>query len=99
MKIVENIKDSIVILSKFRKKSYWSKPNVIEFVCFMNKLLIIIPGLLLEYQWWWLYIFAIMSSLGLIWSGTMKLQPTIVLFNYVWSALAMCAIAKHFLCN
>jgi hypothetical protein len=99
MKILKNIKDSITILSKYRQRSFWSKPNIVEFICFMNKLLIIIPGLLFGYQWWWLYVFALASSLGLIWSGTIKLQPTIVLFNYVWAILAICAIVKHFLCN
>ena len=99
MKLIENIADSITILYKYRQRSFWSKPNIVEFICFTNKLLIIIPGLLFGYQWWWLYVFAIFSSLGLIWSGTVKLQPTIVLFNYIWSVLAICAIAKHFLCN
>lgn len=95
--LLQNIKDSVITLKQYFNTSYWNKPNTVEFTCFMNKLVIIIPGLLFGCQWWWLYLFALCSSLGLIWSGTIKLQPTIVLFNYAWSALALVAIFKHFL--
>jgi hypothetical protein len=97
MNITQNIYNSIQCLKQYGHKSYWNKANTIEFVCFMNKLVIIIPGLIFGVQWWWLYIFALVTSLGLIWSGTVKLLPTIVLFNYAWSLLAIMAIAKHFM--
>jgi len=90
------IKESIICLKEYGTKDYWNKANTIEFICFMNKIIIIFPGLLFGVQWWWLYIFALISSLGLIWSGTVKLLPTIVLFNYLWSILAITAIARHF---
>jgi hypothetical protein len=95
--MIENIKNSFIILKKLLNKKYWNRANFIEFICFMNKLIIIIPGLLFEYQIWWLYIIALITSLGLIWSGTIKLLPTIVLFNYIWSVLAILAILKHFI--
>jgi hypothetical protein len=43
-----------------------------------------------------LYIFAVASSLALIWSSTVKTLPTIILFNVVWVGLATAAILKHF---
>ena len=77
-------------------KRYWSKPNTIEFVAFVVKAAIIIPGLLFDRQIWWLYILALMSSLLLIWSSTVKTIPTLVWFNILWSILAIIAIIKHF---
>jgi hypothetical protein len=77
-------------------KSYWNKPNTVEFFAFMTKICIIFPGLLLGKQFWWFYIFALISSLALIWSSTVKTLPTIIWFNILWSALAILSIAKHF---
>ena len=83
-------------LKTMRVKSYWDKPNTVEFFAFMTKIAIIFPGLLLGKQFWWLYVFALISSLLLIWSSTVKTLPTIVWFNILWSLLAILAIAKHF---
>ena len=83
-------------LKTMRFKSYWNRPNTVEFFAFMTKICIIFPGLLLEKQFWWLYIFALVSSLALIWSSTVKTLPTIIWFNIMWSLLAILAIAKHF---
>lgn len=77
-------------------KEYWNKPNTVEFFAFMTKICIIFPGLILGRQWWWLYIFALVSSLALIWSSTVKTLPTIIWFNILWTVLALIAIAKHF---
>lgn len=76
--------------------SYWNRPNTVEFFAFMAKIAIIFPGLLLGKQFWWLYIFALISSLALIWSSTVKTLPTIIWFNILWSILASAAIVKHF---
>ena len=83
-------------LKTMRDKSYWDKPNTVEFFAFMTKIAIIFPGLLLGKQFWWLYVFALISSLLLIWSSTVKTLPTIIWFNILWSLLAILAIAKHF---
>jgi hypothetical protein len=77
-------------------KSYWNKTNIIEFWAFSTKLMIIIPGLLFGRQWWWLYIFALASSVSLIWTSTIKTLPTIIYFNVAWTILATTAIVKHF---
>jgi hypothetical protein len=83
------------IKSMFNIK-YWTRANTVEFFAFMTKLLIIFPGLLFGKQLWWLYIFALLSSLALIWSSTVKTLPTIILFNIGWSILASLAILKYF---
>jgi len=79
------------------KKSYWNKTNTIEFWAFSTKLMIIFPGLLLGKQWWWLYLFALASSMALILTSTIKTLPTIIYFNIGWSILASVALVKHFL--
>jgi hypothetical protein len=78
-------------------RGYWNKANIVEFFAFVVKACIIIPGLLFGYQWWWLYIFALISSLGLIWSSTVKTIPTLIWFNIIWSILAIVAILKYWI--
>ena len=82
---------------RFSDKSYWTKVNTIEAMSFATKVCIIFPGLLFGKQWWWLYIFALVSSLSLIATSTVKTLPTIICFNICWSILATAAILKHFL--
>ncbi len=77
-------------------KKYWTKANIVEFFAFVAKGIIIIPGLLFDISIWWLYIFALVSSLGLIWSSTVKTIPTLIWFNLLWSVLAIIFILKHF---
>lgn len=77
-------------------RKYWTRVNAVEAWGFGTKLVIIVPGLLFEKQWWWLYIFAVASSAALIWTSTRKTLPTIILFNVAWILLASTAIIKHF---
>ena len=86
----------LTALKTMGRRDYWNKPNTVEFFAFLAKICIIFPGLLLGQQWWWLYIFALVSSLALIWSSTVKTLPTIIWFNIGWSILATLAIFKHF---
>lgn len=86
----------VASIKKLGDGSYWNKPNTVEFFAFMTKISIIFPGLLFGKQIWWLYIIALVSSLALIWSSTVKTLPTIVLFNVLWAILATSAILKHF---
>lgn len=76
-------------------KKYWTKSNTVEFIAFIIKALIIIPGLLFGLEIWWLYIFALLSSLGLIWSSTVKTIPTLIWFNILWSILSIIFIVKY----
>jgi hypothetical protein len=85
-----------IALQTMKSKKYWNKANTIEFIAFVVKASIIIPGLLFGQDIWWLYIFALVSSLGLIWSSTIKTIPTLIWFNILWSILAIIYILKHF---
>jgi hypothetical protein len=91
------IKKIIDALKTMSSKGYWSRVNAVEAWGFATKIAIIFPGLLFGYQWWWLYIFAIISSLSLIWTSTEKTLPTIIIFNVLWVILASLSIAKHFI--
>lgn len=89
--------DWVIALSSMTKKSYWNKPNTVEFLAFVAKAVIIVPGLLFGIQIWWFYIFALVSSLMLIWSSTVKTIPTLIWFNILWSFLAIFALVKNFI--
>lgn len=83
--------------SRFFEKKYWTKVNTIEALSFATKVCIIFPGLLLGKQWWWLYIFALVSSILLVATSTIKTLPTIIWFNICWIILASASIIKYFL--
>ena len=89
-------KEWIYALSTMRYKSYWNLPNTVEFFAFITKAIIIIPGLLFNISIWWLYIIALVTSLSLIWSSTVKTLPTLIWFNLIWSVLAITFLLKHF---
>lgn len=89
--------DFIRSLKTMKNREYWNKANTIEFFAFMTKISIIFPGLIFGKQWWWLYIFALISSLALIWSSTVKTLPTVIIFNMLWTILATTAILKYWI--
>ena len=89
-------RDWLLALKTMGYKKYWTKENSVEFIAFLTKGIIIIPGLLFDVSIWWFYIFALISSLSLIWSSTVKTLPTLIWFNILWSGLAIAFIAKHF---
>jgi hypothetical protein len=78
------------------RKEYWNKPNTVEFFAFVVKGIIIIPGLIFDVSIWWFYILALVSSVMLIWSSTVKTIPTLIWFNILWTCLALTMIWKHF---
>jgi hypothetical protein len=89
-------KKIILAVKTMSSCEYWTKVNTVEAWGFATKIAIIFPGLLLGKQLWWLYIFAIISSIALIWTSTKKTLPTIILFNVAWVILASLSIIKHF---
>jgi hypothetical protein len=91
------LNDIKVVSKKWGNKSYWTKTNIVEAWAFMTKIAIIFPGLLFGVQFWWLYIFALVSSLALILTSTIKTMPTIIWFNIAWVFLASASIIKHWL--
>jgi hypothetical protein len=82
-------------LSTMRKKSYWNKANTVEFFGFFVKAIIILPGLVFGVEIWWLYIFAFISSISIVWSSTVKTIPTLIWFNLVWALVAFLVIVRH----
>lgn len=100
--VINNEKNSflgkiITAVKTMSSKTYWNRVNTVEAWGFATKIAIIFPGLLFGKQWWWLYIFAIISSISLIWTSTKKTLPTIILFNVLWVILASASIIKHFI--
>jgi hypothetical protein len=93
----KNFPEWLMSLSKMLNKNYWNRANTVEFFAFVIKAIIIIPGLLFNYQIWWLYIFAIASSFMLIWSSTVKTIPTLIWFNILWIVLGTVAIIKYWI--
>jgi hypothetical protein len=85
----------IVALKSMLSKQYWNKANTVEFFAFVVKAIIIIPGLLFGVEIWWLYAFALISSIALIWSSTVKTIPTLIWFNIIWSALAITFLVRY----
>jgi len=94
MKSIKVPEWALALKTMFYKK-YWTKENTVEFFAFVTKAVIIIPGLLFDTQFWWLYIFALVSSIALIWSSTVKTIPTLIWFNILWTFLAVFAIIKN----
>lgn len=87
----------LVAVKTMKQKEYWTLANSVEFFAFLVKAVIIIPGLLFGVYIWWLYLIALVTSISLIWSSTVKTLPTIIWFNIVWSCLASAAVIKHFI--
>jgi hypothetical protein len=86
----------LTALGTMLERKYWNTANTVEFFAFVCKGIIIIPGLLFNVQIWWLYIFAVLTSLAIIWSSTVKTIPTLIWFNILWTILGIIAIIKHF---
>lgn len=87
----------LIALKTMGNKKYWTKANTVEFFAFAVKAAIIVPGLLFGIQVWWFYVFAVISSLGLIWSSTVKTIPTLIWFNIVWTILGLSAIIVYWI--
>jgi hypothetical protein len=76
-------------------KEYWTDYNTIEFVSWLAKAIIIIPGLIFGIQIWQLYFLTLATSVTLIWASRKKALPTLVGFNTMWSWLSLMVIAQH----
>jgi len=81
------------------KKEYWTSYNITEFVSWVTKAIIIVPGLIFNIQIWWLYVLTLCTSLSLIWASNKKLLPTLVGFNTIWVWISCMVIVKSLLSN
>lgn len=89
-----NIKNCYLLLFK---KTYWTSYNIVEFVSWVTKAIIIVPGLIFNIQIWWLYLLTLFTSLSLIWASNKKLLPTLVGFNTLWAWISCMILVKHLL--
>lgn len=78
-------------------RSYWTDYNTVEFLSWLAKAVIIVPGLIFGVQIWWLYFFTLATSLTLIWASNKKLLPTLVGFNLIWAWISCMVLAKNLL--
>jgi hypothetical protein len=75
-------------------KEYWTNYNVVEFLSWVTKAIIIIPGLVFGIQIWWLFFLTLATSLTLIWASNKKLLPTLVGFNTLWVWLSCMVLSQ-----
>lgn len=76
-------------------KEYWTNYNTVEFVSWVAKAIIIIPGLVFGIQIWQLYYLTLLTSLTLIWASRKKQLPTLVGFNTLWAWLSCMVLSQH----
>jgi len=73
---------------------YWKTYNVVEAISWLAKAIIIVPGLIFGVEIWWLYCFALVTSIALMWASNEKLLPTLVGFNSLWVWISCMVLAK-----
>jgi hypothetical protein len=83
------------ILKMFSKKSYWTDYNIIEFMAWMAKLIIILPGLLYGIEIWQLHFLTLVTSSALIWASMRKSLPTLLTFNTIWIFISLTIIVRN----
>jgi hypothetical protein len=76
-------------------REYWTNYNIVEFLSWVAKAVIILPGLIFGISIWWLFFFTLATSLTLIWASNKKLLPTLVGFNTIWAWLSCMVLAQH----
>jgi hypothetical protein len=76
-------------------KEYWTNYNIVEAASWLTKATIIVPGLIFGVQIWWVYLFALLTSMTLIWASNKKLLPTLVGFNTLWIWLSCMVLAQY----
>lgn len=78
-------------------REYWTDYNIVEFVSWVAKAIIIVPGLIFGISVWWFYFLTLATSLTLIWASNKKLLPTLVGFNTLWAWISCMVLAQHLL--
>jgi hypothetical protein len=76
-------------------REYWTDYNTVEFISWVAKAIIIVPGLIFGIQIWQLYFLTLFTSLTLIWASNKKLLPTLVGFNTMWAWLSLMVLSQH----
>jgi hypothetical protein len=88
----------VKVLSKLREREYW-KPlyNRLEFISWMSKIGIIVPGLIWGKEIWWLHTITLVTSSLLIWVKMEKGLPTLIIFNTIWIGISSWILVKNLL--
>jgi hypothetical protein len=81
--------------SMWFSKEYWTDYNIIEFLSWTAKAIIIIPGLIFGINIWQFYWLTLLTSATLIWASRKKFLPTLVGFNTMWLWLSCMVLAQH----
>jgi hypothetical protein len=81
--------------SMWQESNYWTSYNKVEFLSWVTKAIIIVPGLIFGVHIWWLYFFTLITSILLIWASNKKLLPTLVAFNTLWVWISCMVISQH----
>jgi hypothetical protein len=79
----------------FLKKDYWTDYNTIEFFAWFTKAAIIIPGLIMGKEIWWLHFLTLATSSLLIWASMRKSLPTLIAFNTLWIGISLTVIIRN----
>jgi hypothetical protein len=86
------------IVDKYKmyfNNTYWTDYNTIEFLAWMAKASIIIPGLVFGVEIWWLHFLTLATSSLLIWASMKKSLPTLIAFNTIWIVISLIIILRH----
>jgi hypothetical protein len=81
--------------SMFFTKEYWTDYNIIEFISWMAKAIIIVPGLIFGIELWYMHFLTLATSSSLIWASMRKSLPTLILFNTIWICISLSILIKH----
>lgn len=90
----------IKIINRFNmylSKKYWTNYNTVEFIAWMAKAAIIVPGLIFGVEIWWLHVLTLATSSALIWASMRKSLPTLIVFNTIWICISLTIITRHLL--
>jgi len=89
---LRNIRDCY---SMWFTREYWTNYNIVEFLSWAAKAVIIVPGLIFGISVWWLFFLTLFTSLTLILASNKKLLPTLVGFNTIWVWISCMVLAQH----
>ena len=79
----------------FFTRQYWTDYNRVEFLSWVTKAIIIIPGLIFGISLWYLFFLTLLTSLSLIWASNKKLLPTLVGFNTLWVWISCMVLSQN----
>jgi hypothetical protein len=79
------------------QRDYWTDYNTVDFLSWMAKAAVIIPGLVFGLEIWWLHLITLVTSSALIWASMRKSLPTLIAFNSLWVWISSLILIRHFM--